>query len=225
MEDFSLIILCKRQIHLLPLTLDTLKAQKGAFEVLMLGNMKGDLAKQYPELNLRTSKGIGNTLGELMNEAVSIAKGKYIQFLEPGDRYISQQGLEYLKTLIEDEPHLIYANSLFKGGMFYANTMNARSFWLLKTKFFELGGFDSRLNHPTIDFLCRLMRDQTAKSIFCKRVLIDSALPDFAPIRETCRVLYRHFGARFVVKWLLFNERFFSRALAFLKDAFWRGAE
>ena len=131
MEDFSLIILCRKLGHLIPQTLDTLKPQKGAFEVLILDaegtNRLGDLAKSYPELKLRILDTRGISLAEMMNEGVGLARGKYIQFLEPGDRYISQHGLEFLSTLIERQPHLVYANSLNRGAISSTDFISARS--------------------------------------------------------------------------------------------------
>lgn len=229
MEDFSLIILCKKGSHLLPLTLDTLKPQQGAFEVLLLdGEGTGrlqDLVARYPELKLRILNARGRNLGEMMNEGLGLARGKYIQFLEPGDRYISQHGLEFLSTLIERQPHLVYANSLNRGAISSTDFISARSPLFLKSKIFELGGFDRRLSTcPTMDILCRLFLDRKAQTVFCNRVLIQSEPSAPLPLRETCKILYRHFGLFRALKRLFFQNRsqLFQRAKTFVKDAFWR---
>lgn len=179
MEDFSLIILCRERMHLLPQTLDTLKLQGGSFEVLLLNSENSSRVKEfvesYPDLKLRVQDASGQSLAEMMNEGVGLARGKYVQFLEPGDRYISQHGIEYLKTLIEKEPHLIYAHSLNKGGVFQSDFISSRSPWFLKAKLFELGGFDRNLMAcPSMDLLCKLRRDRKTKAVFCGRVLVDS---------------------------------------------------
>lgn len=229
MIDFTLIILCKERSHLLPLTLDTLKAQKGGFEVLLLDGEKGgalsQLSAQYPELSIRIQNVSGKTIPEMMNEGLELSEGRYIQFLEPGDRYISQHGLEFLSTLIGSHPHLVYANSLNREGHASSDFITARSPWFLKEKLVELGGFDPRLKKcPAMDLLCRLFRDQKTQSVFCRRVLLDTNVPPSIPIRETCRILYRHFGLWQAVKWVFFQDRsrWFHRAALFFKEAFWR---
>jgi glycosyltransferase involved in cell wall biosynthesis len=230
MEDFSLIILCRGQRHLLPLTLDTLKPQNGSFEVLLLdGEGSGrlsELAHSYPELKIRVQNAEARNLAEMMNEGLGLARGKYIQFLEPGDRYISQHGLEFLSTLIKQEPHLVYAHSLVKGGISNDEFITARFPWFLKSKLFELGGFDRRLSScPSMDLLCRLFRDQKTQAVFCRRVLVDSDAEAEVPLRESYKILYRHFGLFRALKWLFFQDRsqWFRKAGAFFKGAFWKG--
>ncbi|HSX11777.1 MAG TPA: hypothetical protein VLF94_08690 [Chlamydiales bacterium] len=207
MEDFSLIILCRGHRHLLPLTLDTLKPQQGSFEVLLLdGEGSGKLAEhlsRYPELKLRVQDASGRNLPQMMNEGVASARGKYVQFLEPGDRYISQHGLSFLGTLIKTEPPLIYTSSLDKDGVVLSDLMTAHSPCLLRSKVLELGGFDTKLSSsPTLDLLCRLQPTQTT---FCRRVLIDSPKTSPVPLWETCKILYRHFGLWRALKWFVSN--------------------
>lgn len=229
MEDFSLIILCAGKGHLLPLTLDTLKSQSGSFEVLLL-DPKGDnrleeMAQKYPELKIRFQKVSGTRLGEIMNEGAGLAKGKYIQFLEPGDRYISQQGLQFLTSLIQKEPHLIYSHALNRGELAQGEFITATSPWFLKSKIFEMGGFDQKLGTGSaMDLLCRLFRDQKTHAIFCKRVFVHSEKPPSISIQETYRILYRHFGFWHALKWVFSQgrPRLIDRALTFFRQAFWR---
>ena len=228
MEDFSLIILCRGRRHLLPLTLDTLKPQSGSFEVILLdGEGSGRLKEQiplYPELKMRVQDASGRNLAEMMNEGIGLAKGKYIQFLEPGDRYISQHGLEFLSTLIGNEPHLVYASTRAREGISQGDFITARSPWFLRSKILELGGFDQKLSRcPAFDLLCRLFHDQKTEAVFCRRVLIDSE-GQTAPVRETCKVLYRHFGFWHTLKWVFVQDRsqMFRRAASFFKEAFWQ---
>lgn len=229
MEDFSLIILCKGRRHLLPLTLDTLKPQSGGFEVLLLdGDGSGRAAeevKRYPELNMRVQSVPGKNLAEMMNEGMRLARGKYVQFLEPGDRYISQHGLAFLGTLVHKEPHLIYASPVEQGSISPGELITARSPWFLKSKVIEMGGFDQKLSLcPALDLLCR-MQNQKVPSISCKRVLIDSASAPSIPLWETCKVLCRHFGFWRAFQWLLVQDH--SQTLrsisSFLKRAFREG--
>jgi hypothetical protein len=229
MEDFSLIVLCRGRRHLLPLTLDTLKSQSGAFEVLLLEEEgSGRLAEQvprYPELKLRVQEVPASNLAAMMNEGLKWARGKYVQFLEPGDRYISQHGLEFVGTLIQKEPHLIYTSALDEGGVSPAELIMARSPWFLKSKVLEMGGFDPKLSWcPSLDLLCRL-QNQEAKSVFCRRVLVDSEGGAEVSLRETCQILYRHFGLWRALKWVFGQDhaQTVRRTLSALKGAFWKG--
>lgn len=229
MEDFSLIILCRGKRHLLPLTLDTLKPQSGSFEVILLdGEGSGRLAEQmqrYPELKMRVQNASGRNLPEMMNEGLELARGKYVQFLEPGDRYISQHGLEFLSELIRKEPHLVYASSLEKGGISHDDLITAQSPWFLRSKILELGGFDRKLvSCPSLDLLCRLSRDRSAETVACRRVLINAGAHPRPPVKETCKILYRYFGFWHAFKWIFVQDRsqMVQRAASFLKEAFWR---
>lgn len=231
MEDFSLIILCRGHRHLLSQTLDTLKPQRGAFEVLLLdGEGSGKLAEQiqhYPELTLRVQDARGTNLAEMMNEGVECAKGKYIQFLEPGDRYISQHGLAFLGTLIKKEPHLVYANCLHCGGVshFDRGILMTCSPWFLKSKVLEMGGFDRTLvSNPSLDLLCRFFRRKETEAVFCQRVLIDSNTDAAVSTQETGKILYRHFGFWYAFKWIIWQDylQAFRKTTSFFRDAFWK---
>jgi hypothetical protein len=235
MEEFSLIVLCKDGRHLLPLTLDTLKPQKGAFEVLLLdGEGKGhlqELAAKYPELSIRVEQTGGGNLAEMMNRGVELSRGKYLQFLEPGDRYLSHHGLAFLSELIQKhgEPHLIYANAAVQGIITPVDLPMAHSPWFLRTKILSAGGFNPLYSQrPVLDLLCRLFEEQKSKAIFCPRVLIDSESRPFLSKEkagfETCKILYRHYGFWRALKWLVFQNQLptFSRAATFFKQAFWK---
>jgi glycosyltransferase involved in cell wall biosynthesis len=218
MEDFSLNLLCRGRSHLLPSTLDSLKAQNGSFEILLLdaegsGRLQ-ELAKRYEGLNIRVENASTRNLAQMMNLGVAQSKGKYIQFLEPGDRYISQYGLTFLTDLIGKEPHLISARGV---------SQEARSHWLLRSKILELGGFDEHLSfRPMLDLLCRFEK-LGLEPMVCGRVLVDSSKEAIGSFFETIKILYRHFGLRYTLRWIVQgNSNTLRRAAAFFKDAFWR---
>jgi glycosyltransferase involved in cell wall biosynthesis len=216
MEDFSLNLLCRDKTHLLPSTLDSLKAQSGSFEILLLdgeGNRKlQELVKQYEGLNIRIESALDCNLSQMMNLGVARSQGKYIQFLEPGDRYISQYGISFLKELIEKEPQLITAKGV---------SQDARSHWLLRSKILDVGGFDEHLVfRPLLDLLCRFEKKGIAP-IFCGRVLVDSPKEKLGSIFETSKILYRHFGLIYTFKWFLQGRSHTLRHIAdFFKTAF-----
>lgn len=219
MEDFSLNLLCRGQSHLLPSTLDSLKVQNGSFEILLLdaegaGRLE-ELANRYENLNIRIENALSRNLAQMMNLGVAQSRGKYIQFLEPGDRYISQYGLSFLTDLIEKEPHLISARGV---------SQEARSHWFLRKVVLELGGFDEQLLfRPMLDLLCRLQKLGLEPTV-CGRVLVDSSKESTGSILETSKILYRHFGFGYALKWLIQGQsNSLRRAAAFFKDAFWKG--
>lgn len=221
MEDFSLNLLCRGQSHLLPTTLDSLKGQTASFEILLLdaeGTGKlHDLAKQYEDLNIRVENAKACNLAQMMNLGVSQSRGKYIQFLEPGERYLSPHGLSFLKEFIDREPHLISAKGV---------SQETKSHWLLRSKILEHGGFDEHLSfRPMLDLLCRFEK-LGIEPVVCGRVLVDSANETIGSLFETCKVLYRHFGFRYTCKWLFHNFLNKTKGLnRSLKSAFFETKE
>lgn len=221
MEDFSLNLLCRGRSHLLPATLDSLKGQNGSFEILLLdaegsGRIQ-ELPRQYEGLNIRVENAKRCNLAQMMNLGVAQSKGKYIQFLEPGERYISPHGLSFLKEMIEKEPHLISARGV---------SHEAQSHWLLRSKILEEGGFDEHLSfRPMLDLLCRFEKLGVEPAV-CSRVLVDSSQEAVGSILETCKVLYRHFGFKYMCKWLVENYLNKMRGLtSSLKNAFFERKE
>lgn len=219
MEDFSLIILCQaRKAHLLPSTLDTLKSQQGSFEVLVVEEKQTLyptlLASGYPELKLKVETVEGG-LARMMNWGVKAATGSYIQFLEAGDRYISQHGLSFLSELIQKKPSLISG----KG-----NLNEPRFFWFEREKIIESGGFNEKLRFCAIqDLLCRF-EIKGLQPLSCPRVLVDSAGDMSSSLWEHCRILYRHFGLKRALNWFFVQNRPFviHRATRFIKQSFWQ---
>ena len=245
---FSIVILARGGLHLLPLTLDTIKSQsEKGFEVVIVSNCKQEIARLYPDEQVCVSK--NRHVSEMMNEGIRAAKGRYLQFLDPGDRFLSPQGLSYLRQLIQEsrEPHLVYSGFLMRGpddapqavsfsfnqetlqkGMF---PNHFRSSWFRRDSLQELGGFDKMLTHrPALDLLCRLYQKKDLKVVYSRRVLTDSEpyrtsfMEMFGYAEETCRILYRHFGLWSALKWIFVQDhlkmlRWISRLF---RQAFWK---
>ncbi len=81
MEDFSLNLLCRGRSHLLPSTLDSLKAQNGSFEVLLIdaegsGRLE-ELANRYEGLNIRVEKAPTRNLAQMMNLVWALVFDRY----------------------------------------------------------------------------------------------------------------------------------------------------
>ncbi len=250
---FSIVILALSRRHLLPLTLDTIKSQsEKQFEVLLIGSESlylREMASSYPGMSIRICHSEGTESSEMMNAAIRESLGKYLQFLYPGDRFISQYGLSYLRELICDsaEPHLVYSGFLMRGpvqppqavafplnretlqkGMF--STLS-RSAWFLKDSLTELGGFDRYLQHRfAFDFICRLFQKQGLRVVYSRRVLTDCEPHRTSPremaeyASETCRILYRHFGLWHALRWMFVQDhlKILSWVARLVKQAFWK---
>lgn len=247
--SFSLILLVHGNRHLLPLTLDSLKVQSDArFEIILLdGEGSGRLpsiSHCYPTLSIQVKDGSGKSLGEMMNLGLDAAKGKYVQFLEPGERYISQHGLSYLLQLTQEtgEPQLVYSSFLKRGPDLAPQTISfslnqellkkgvaIKSSWFLKETIQQLGGFDGRFTHrPAFDLLCRYFLKKGMRAVYSRRVLIDSephrrvAKEVLGNVFETCRILFRHFGLWSALRWIFVQDHLdmIGWTLAFVKQAF-----
>lgn len=247
---FSLVVLVQNNRHLLPLTLDTLKRQEAVFEVILLdGEGSGRLAEyaaSYPELPIRVEETGAANKSEMMNRGLALSKAKYIQFLVPGERYISQHGLSYLSELIAKggEPQLIYSSSLVRGPELSPQVVSfslnrdflrkgtaARSIWFCRNAVLNAGGFDARFTYrPSFDLLCRLFSNQEVRAVYSRRVLTDAephrpfAGEVIGYANETCRIVYRYFGFWPALKWVFVQDQFpvFLWAVALLKQAFCR---
>lgn len=229
---FSIVVLVPGADYLLPLTLDSIQAQtERRFEVLLVG--AGELgrlrkiASSYEAFPIRVLQG-GSSMA---NEGILAATGKYLQFLQPGDRFLSQGGLAYLQELISDsqEPHFVYSGFLMRSpeGLPHAVSfplnreslqkgvfpIASRSSWFLKDTLVELGGFDEHLQcRSSFDFLCRLYQKEGARVVYTRRVLTDTE-PHLAKpkemasfVIETCRILYRHFGLWHAIRWIFVQD-------------------
>lgn len=197
------------------MTLDALKPQQGAFEVLLLGSSQlSEWVKSYPELKIRWSHS-ECSLPQMMNEGVRLAKGKYIQFLEPGDRYISHYGIHFLTQQIDHQPPLIMARGI---------SPETPSHWFFREKILELGGFDERLSFCPLQDLLYRFQTKGIQPLVCRRVIVDSRTDPSSSLRETCRILYRHFGLKEVLRWIFVQDhsQTIRRAKAFLKESFWQ---
>ncbi len=243
---FSIVVLAARSPHLLPLTIDTIQSQSEKdFEILVVSPASREALPLPP--NVRTVRSEAGKVSHLMNEGIRLAKGRYLQFLDPGDRFLSDQGLGYLRKLIQEsqEPHLVYSGFLMRGPddppeavsfSFNRETLQKglfpshfRSSWFRKDALLDLGGFDEFFVHrPAFDFLCRLYRKNDLKVVYSRRVLTDSEPYSVSPgamigyANETCRILYRHFGLWHALRWIFVQDhlQMLRWAIRLVKQAF-----
>lgn len=248
---FSIVILARNSFHLLPLTLDTIKSQSEKnFEVVIVSSSKQEIAHLCQStLKDRVFYTKDQEISEMMNEGIRLAKGRYLQFLDPGDRFLSHQGLSYLRQLIQEsrEPHLVYSSFLMRGpdeppqavsfsfnretlqkGMFPSHF---RASWFRRDSLQELGGFNEIFSYrPTFDFFCRLYRKKDLRVVYTRRVLTDSEPYSVSPKEmvgyagETCRILYRHFGLWHALRWIFVQDhlKMLRWTVRLVKQAFWK---
>ena len=245
---FTLAIFTPTRGFLLSETLDTLRAQSDRdFEVFLLSDKKGTyferVVEQYPEIQFQIIEAKAKNRPSMMNQALRQSRGKYIQFLDSGDRYLSQSGLSFLRNLIEENkyPELIYFGFLLRqtGLAPRANfsLLNlkrgsiplAKSSWFFKEALLKVGGFDEKLAFgSSFDLYCRLLKDESSRVVFCKRILTDSEpIYSFAKERvisalEVSRVLYRYFGLYPALRWIFAQDhrKMIRSTLQFLKQSF-----
>jgi hypothetical protein len=244
----SIVILVKEDPHLLHLTFESLVSQEVKnFEVIVL-DRRGSRSPigLFSELPFLLEEAKEGPISEVMNQGLLLAQGTYVQFLFPGDRFLSQQATAYLSELAESShfPTVIYCAfilrdpdlapraeakplhlELLRKGM---SPTLPRSYWFLKSAI-QGRGFTLECHHrPAFDLLCTLMADQSTRVVYTRRVLADyewrrkKAGEMVGYAMETCHILYRHFGAWHALRWLFVQDhvRMWRWTWKLIKQAF-----
>ncbi|MBI3508147.1 MAG: hypothetical protein HY069_00725 [Chlamydiia bacterium] len=245
---FSLIVLVQESRHLLIATLDSLRCQaERRFEVLLMDGIgQGkveEIARPYSDLALRVQPvPAGQSISATMNQAIALAQGKYLQFLAPGDRYLSQEGLSYLGKLLQAEssPPIVYSGFWMRGSEAVLVPLEKATLlkgafpkdsWFSKQALLDLGGFDPSLKYRSaFDVLCRFFLKEGSHALCSRRILTDSQYKGLSPTGmvgyalETYRILYRHFGLWPAIRWVFIQDHL--QMLHWLgrrfKQAFWK---
>lgn len=242
---FSFITPVSDAKHLLEPTLDSLRLQtERRFEIVLIdgighGKLE-ELIKPYEDLKIHIYPASGLTGSEMMNQGLKLAKGKYIQFLSAGDRYLSQEGLSYLLDLTKGDPHLIYSGFLIRGSettLFPLDRTTlqkgvfSKDSWFLKQAVIDLGGLDATFPYrAAFELLCRLFLGANVRAVCSRRVLTDNEPKDPSPkaiigyLSETYRILYRHFGLWTAIRWVFIQNHLqvLHRLGHHFKQAFWK---
>ena len=250
----TVVLIAERSRHLLERTLDSLANQEEKnFEVILLdslGNSREFLnEKRFPIESHQVGR---ESLASMMNRGLLLAKGDYVQFLFPGDRFITSQATQSIQRLAEENrfPELIYCSYLQRDPRFPPRAAThlldlellqkgvaptiPRAYWFLTSKIRAIGGFDARCHYrPSFDLLCRLIKDHKARFVHIRRVLTDSEWRRKSPVEvmhyviDSCSILKRRFGIWYALRYLFVQDH---RQVArwvwkFVKDAFWRSPE
>ncbi len=253
---FSIILIVPDSYHLVSVTLDSIKEQTFQdFEIILIEH---GLTERDLELLSTTSDKISKihpsyvrAHSRLMNKGLGFARGKYVQFLLPGDILLGKNALLDLKKQMEENqfPPIVATSylardedksteavclplsleSLKKGQM----ATRLQSIFFLKNTLEEVHGFDKRYQYrEDFELLCRLLKSRKRKVLFLRRIFVDYVFrrkrtKEFLGVEwETMRILYRHFGLLKVILWFFFQDHFHLLEWWFksLKMAFLRRA-
>jgi len=234
---FSLILVIKDNPHLTCLTLDSFKQQKEQnFETIVVHNKLVEreiklFRSTYPSIShIQFSK--AQTVASMLNEGVLFANGRYLVFFFSGDYFLSEYSLERIKKFIEEEqnPDLVCTSFLIRDGN-RAPEVSKRIFCydslsrgkitsrlsgcvFDKKMFDEMQGFDSRYdNREGLDLLCRIYLARKYRNSFLPRVVTDYEYIKKSPHEvlyygwETTLVLYRNFGLKKALGWIVFKDQ------------------
>jgi len=252
---FSICIVLWDFAYMASWTLESILRQScTSYEVLILEKNPSDVLKkmaqnQEKKITFLECKEQAS-LGDLLNQAIAHATGKYIHILQPGDFYLSQLGLQHIADIIQENPDsdLIYCAHLMREGQKFPSAVSypltdallrkgklptrLQSCWFSKKIFNELGTFDTRYKkRPGLDFLCRVFLKGSHKIFSSKRVIVDyeplkaSSSQVLSYTLETFRIIYRYFGLYRAITWWFLEEHlgFFKWSMRKLKKVFWKG--
>ena len=233
----SFVILDIKNHYLTPLTIESILNQKEKrYEIIIL--TKDILAQDFENLKdfrefIRVLKHTKkNTHSEIMNEAVNIAKGKYLSFLFPGEVCISKYSLKYAVNQIEEKkyPDLVcffflkreiesppevrpvsFSVTLFGEERF---PIFSRDCLFSKKKIKSLKGFDKRYHWlESLDMVIRIYL-KNGKIVCCRRVFSDYELQKHMPkdalsyLKELIAIIYRNFGFLKLLHFYVIREIF-----------------
>lgn len=118
--DFSILVVCLNPGSKLRMTLESIEKQTYRnYEVVVKDGLSSDgsaafikaSAEKFPSLRLLEKKDSG--IYDAMNQAVQAAKGRYLYFLNCGDRFYHEKVLEEMAGLIAGHPA--------EAGIYYGN--------------------------------------------------------------------------------------------------------
>ena len=221
---------------LLPRTLDSIFLQEYPdLEIIVVDASSTDrtieIVKNYEHVRLYSVS--NDHFFEMLNKGISLATGEYINFLRPGDTYLSKWVLKQMMSLALDqkEPDLVFAASLIRirwedVSLKYFPLALETLYRGMKPTFLEACFFNKKIFQSTgkfdinyslrsdFDFFCRYVQAGDLKSASTLRVINDSEEREarkweiWQEFVETWKIIYRHFGYKRTFKWLLHQEDF-----------------
>lgn len=247
---FSVIIPIRDQdAHLAPFTLDSILSQDfGPYEAIVIDGRSRERPPINPSDKVKIFKTSAN-LSAMCNAGVEQAKGKYLQFLLPGEFYISRNTFKFLKEFIEQNgfPDLAYTGTIVRHSQTPAQQLfrqiekedlkggkipeGLRAYWFKKEVVVTLGKFNPSYQiQGGFDLICRFYRNPTLSKAFLRRILVDYEYRLRKPkwiLRqhfEALRIIFLNFGfSKAVLFWLALNHlRLFRWWTKNVQGAFWK---
>lgn len=170
-------------------------------------------------------------LYEMLNKGISLATGDYINFLGPGDFFLTPNTIKNAMSLALDHelPHLVYGACLLRDGKSPPRTLvrelsvsqlkkglqpsAIQSIWFHKELFPIIGKFRTHFKvRGELDLLCRFVLSPGLQHAYTKHVLIDFELRPLKlhdvtmHFKETFEIVYHYFGMFSAIKWLFYQR-------------------
>ncbi len=228
----SFVISARSNCYLLRRTLDSLEAQrKKNFETILVCEAGISLAPLKPFFSKHILVKEGLPWAWSMNQGLVGARGSYVQFLFPGDCLLSGQTTERIEELLlekkeadiiccplleRDEGQVLSTEAFLLDGDWLRKGkihVESHSFIFRRSLLRFWGGFNQRYWHrPIFDMLCKMALQQPLRTAYAGRVFVESdckskVLKEIcAHGSETCRILYRHFGWKAAIGWLIIQD-------------------
>jgi len=215
------------------ITLDSLLAQRyPSYEILIIDAGSKDRTLEVVKSarsSLVNSYAVTNyNRYEMLNKGISLARGEYLNFLFPGDYYITNETLHAMMALVLKEkfPALVYCGCLLRDGrsdikLLYRplsiellkqgkQPTNLQSCWFRSAIFRRVGKFDTSFAlRGGFDLLCRICLQGDSRVCSTNRILTDYDLNWVTRVKvvrhfwETVQILHAHFGLKVACHYML----------------------
>jgi Glycosyltransferases involved in cell wall biogenesis len=238
---------------LLPLTLESLLSQDyPELEIVVVDASSEDrtieAVKSYGSEKIRVYSVSQFQPFEMLNRGISLATGEYINFLNPGDLYLFKGTLKFMMglALSNGNPDVLCAASLVRVRGLEVSLWSAplnlenlsygeeptflKSCFFEKSLFQQIGKFDPSYRlRGDFDLFCRFCLKGDLKSVSTSRVVVDTDEKGlqrkeiWENFKETWKILYRNFGLKRALRWLMVQEdlqEFINLSLRDVKRAF-----
>ncbi len=205
------------------------------FEVIIMDSDSQDrtrgIIKRYRDERITLQSVAGLNRYEMMNRGIASSQGEYVNFLFPGDFYVSRDSLKQMMSLAlsHNKPDLVYCGTLLRDGksevkiLYRSLCLNLlkrgqqptslQSCWFKTSVFAEIGPFEVGLKlRGGFDLLCRFCAASKFTVISIPRVFTDYDLRWVTKAMiarhflETWKVIYKHFGLGSLIRWIFIQK-------------------
>ena len=207
------------------------------FEILVIDGGSRDrtieIVKGYAKDGVRLYRMGHYRVYELLNRGISVAEGKYVNVLFPGDTYLSNDVFKLVAAAAEQKksPDLIYGGTLLRNWRAEPNMLlrplslenlrlgkqptGLQACWWRVDTVTALGKFPTHLHmRGGYDLMCRLQNTGGLRSNMINRVLTDSTSPSLTYRKilrhflESFKLIWHHYGNRATLAWWIEQKDF-----------------